>query len=151
MACLGLLAGCGGDSDDGPPTVDTGIDESKPLSDVSEGEARQACENMRDAMRDVMNPDTLVPQFCTLFALSAASDEGSCNEMRSECIREANDDPALDDAEVDFECDGDISEFASCDVTVGVLESCMNDSLSAMNAALRRFSCSDAGSFSEAE
>jgi hypothetical protein len=151
IVSLGLLAGCGGDSDDGPPTVDTGIDESKPLSDVTEGEARQACEHTRDAMRDMINPDTLVPSFCTLFALGEASDESSCNSMRDDCIREANEDPSLADAEVDFECDGDTTEFSGCDVTVGVLESCLNDSLSAMNAALHRYSCGDAGSFSSAE
>jgi hypothetical protein len=145
FVCLGLLAGCGGDSDDAAPTVDTGIDETKALSDVTESEARQACEHMRDAMRDVINTDTLVPSFCTLFALGPATSEASCNDMRDECIREANADPDVQmGGEIDFECDGDTSEFVGCDVSVGVLETCINDSLAGMNAALHRYSCRDA-------
>jgi hypothetical protein len=138
------LAGCGGDSDDASPTVDTGIDDTKVLSDVTESEARQACEHTRDAMREVMNPDTLIPQFCTLFALDGAADAASCNSAREQCIQQAKQDPELDEAEIEFDCDGDTSQFVGCDVTVGALETCLNDSLAAMNAALHRYSCGDA-------
>jgi hypothetical protein len=145
LSCLGLLAGCGGDDDGGASTtVDTGIAEDKALSAVSSEEARSACEHMRDAMQEVIDPDSILNMVCTVMSAAATESEAECNQEKADCVAEYRDQLG-DSGEVDFECDGDTSEFQGCDVKVGVLESCLNDTLDEFRAVLSRYSCKDAG------
>jgi hypothetical protein len=151
LSCLGLLAGCGGDDDGGSSTqVDTGIAKDKALSSVTSEEAQNACESMRDAMQDVIDPDSIINMFCTVLSAANTSDEASCNQQKAECIEQARE-QADEVEEVDFDCDGDTTEFEGCDVTVGVLESCLNDTLQVFRSVLTQYSCKDAGTISDAE
>lgn len=151
LSCLGLLAGCGGDDDEKSTQVDTGIAEDKALSDVTPDEARSACESMRTGMRDVIDADSLVNMVCTLMAASETETEGECVEQRADCVEQYRDLAEEQAEEVDFECDGDTSQFEGCDVTVGVLESCLNDTLDQFRAVLSRYSCADAGQIDDAD
>lgn len=148
---MGLMAGCGGDDDGGSDRVDTGIAEDKALSAVTADEMRNACEGMRDAMRDVIDADSIVNMVCTLMAASESTTEAECNQQRSECVEEYRDLAEEQAEEIDFDCDGDVSQFAGCDVTVGVLESCLTDTLSQFRAVLSRYSCADAGQIDDAD
>jgi hypothetical protein len=150
LTCFGLLAGCGGD-DDSSTQVDTGIAEDKALSDVTSEEAVTACEHMQEAMQDVIDPEAIVNMVCTLFAASSTTSEAECNQARSECIEQAREQAQEAAEEVELECDGDTSEFEGCDVTVGVLESCLNDTLDQFREVLSQYSCADAGQIEDAD
>jgi hypothetical protein len=151
LSCFGLLAGCGGDDDGSSTQVDTGIAEDKALSDVTADEMRNACESMRGAMQDVIDADSIVNMVCTLMAASETETEGECNQQRAECVDQFRDLAEEQAEEIDFECDGDVSQFAGCDVTVGVLESCLNDTLAQFRAVLSQYSCEDAGQIDDAD
>ncbi|MET0409912.1 MAG: hypothetical protein ABW217_01385 [Polyangiaceae bacterium] len=148
LSCFGLLAGCGGDDDGGSSTqVDTGIAEDKALSDVTSEEYRGACENMGDQMREVINPDAVLNLYCTVMAAAQTETEAECNDEKADCLEESRD--LLGDAgEIELDCSS-VSEFQGCDVTVGVLESCLTDTLDVFRSVLGRYSCADAGTLSE--
>ena len=151
LSCFGLLAGCGGDDDGGSGTFDTGIAEDKALSAVTPDEARNACESMRSAVQGVVDADSIVNMVCTLMAASETETESACNQQRADCVEQYRDLAEEQAEEIDFECDGDTSQFEGCDVSVGVLESCLNDTLAQFRAVLSRYSCEDAGQIDDAD
>lgn len=147
VVCVGIWIGCGSGDGGGTTDIDFGIASDKALSDVTSEEMMTACERTRDAMQSMINPDRLVPKVCTLMAVGPAETEAECVQLRDECLElfAQNSEQAGElESAGDIECDGDVSEFEGCDVTVGELETCLNDSLDAILAVFDQYTCADA-------
>lgn len=149
---MGLAAGCGGDDDGGSTQIDLGVADDKALSDMSEDEAKNACERAAETIQSVLDPKKLASSICTLMAVSITDSESQCNEMRKACldsVEQSSDE--FGDFTADMDCEQTSNDFVGCDVTVGQLEDCMNDSLRAFLAVFDGYSCKDAGKVSSEE
>lgn len=147
MACAGtgVAAGCGGDSEGN--AASTGLPPTKLLSDITEDEAQQACERLRDSFQQRFNEQTLIESFCTMYSAAVATTPDSCNDFRDACTEEAaqpgSDVMDLDLDAIDFGCE--MAEVEDCgDATVADLERCFNDTLNLLDGMLNRYSCADA-------
>jgi hypothetical protein len=109
---------CGGDGEGGDPgRLDTGIDESRSLSSVSEAEARQACERTEQTFNARFGPSVIARVGCEGQAAAQTSEPAACRSAANECL--AMDASPIEDADVpDFECDGAVMA-SDCSATVG--------------------------------
>src|SRR6187401_1208336 len=110
-AALGV--GCGGDDDSGGGDVSTGLAASKLLSDVTEEEAQQACENLQSGIDRRLSQDKLIRGFCTLFGAASTESKSQCEDFVDTCIDQANQEIENGEDTMDFEdvgtleCDGE--------------------------------------------
>lgn len=148
---LGLaLAGCGDDEKDsagggGSSEVNSGVTQSKPLSQVTEAEAQQLQEGYEKAMQSSKVADAM----CGFSAvLASAFQEGfgggggtSCEDLFAACKQGFKDNPAQASATSGAASLGGSATYATCNVTVGELEACLTASLDAMATAFSSFKC----------
>jgi len=133
LIVAGLALSACGDSG----RIDTGLPRSKPLNEITDAEARRACENVVDDLEIMLTRE----QDCTLEGLLRASTEADCEAARDECLaRPEPDPPAPEDCSM-----SDASDFADCPATVGELEDCLDARLASNESFLRSLSCADAG------
>jgi hypothetical protein len=168
---LVITAACGGDSDDGdggggnagtgpvtaaPGEVDTGLPESTPLEDVTPEQYANACEALREEVASRLGPDRAVRGVCEVFGGTATDDPTQCRATADACVPQVNDGTFLlpvTREQLDFtqfEC-GDTGELEGCSVTIGELETCLEDQMSSLEALLDDNDCDNAASVGIAE
>jgi hypothetical protein len=137
------LAACGGDSQDPPGSgaLDTGIAEDKPLSDVTDAEAVQACNRLGAALEQRLPGDFISRQTCTLFAIGEDS-ASACSASRDDCISSSEEVDTYDPSDC---ADSNADELAGCTATVGELETCTDEQTNELRDLLERLSCDNAG------
>lgn len=117
-----LLAGCGG----GGP-INSGVDSSKPASELSDDEIEQVCE----ATVDYIEQQDLHDASCRGQGLAAAIGAvivgGGDDEMQDAC--EVAYDACIDAGPEEADCNPDSVAVDDCDSTVGEIETCMADSI----------------------
>jgi hypothetical protein len=138
------LAACGGDSQDPPgdSELDTGIDPAKPLGQVTDAEAVQACNRLGAALEQRLPGDYVSRQTCTLLGVSASS-PSACSATRDQCVQGSG-------ADTDFYDPADCAttnadELEGCTATVGELETCTDEYTGELKGLLDRLSCDNAG------
>jgi hypothetical protein len=167
---LFAAASCGGESDEGdgdggnagtgpggtPGEVDTGLPETTPLENVTPEQYASACQELREAVASRLGPDRAVRGVCEVFGGTASDDPGQCRAAADACVPQVNDGTFLlpiTRAQLDFtqfEC-GDTGELEGCAVTVGELETCLEDQMSGIEALLDDNDCDNAASVGLAE
>jgi len=164
LACGALSAlGCGGESDsDGdepgggtPSEVDTGLPESTPLEDVTAEQYANACESLRDDVRNRLGPDIAVRGVCEVYGAALQNDASQCASTADSCETQANGGgfaPApgvtISRADLDFttfQCN-DVGDLDGCSVTVGEFETCLEDQMSGLEALMADNNCTNAAS-----
>jgi hypothetical protein len=150
---LGLAASvlwsCGGGADSSSG-VDTGLAESTALRDVTSDESVTACQNIRGAIDAQFGVEQNVSKACELMGAALTDTPEACGTQAESCVTQTNGgtNPLFQRADLDFaaalECDGDTSDYANCDVTVGELESCMDARLVQVQELFSQFSCAAA-------
>ena len=161
---LALAMGCGDDGDDGdggggsagqagePGEVDTGLPEDRPIQDISAEEYANACESLRQSVRERMGPDRAVRGVCEVYAGALLDEPAQCRSGADTCVTQVNAGnspiPNLSRETLDFtmfEC-GDVGGLQGCTVTVGELETCLEDRMTTIEGALDANGCDNAAS-----
>ncbi|MEY4543865.1 MAG: hypothetical protein RL685_60 [Pseudomonadota bacterium] len=146
----GALGGCGGDSTGESSGVDTGLAESTALRDVTSDQSVTACQNIRGAINEQFGVEQNVRKACELMGAALTDTPAACATQADSCVTQVDEgtNPFFQRADLDFatalECDGDTSDYADCDVTVGELESCMDARLVQVQELFAQFSCAAA-------
>jgi hypothetical protein len=135
---FGLAVACGGDASDGgggpkgggsDTTLDSGVSESKKLSELSADEQAKLCEAAQDLVSSSTFQKDMKEFSCKLEGVTAtlmaegdsdADLQEACKAAYDECMAEPADDEPAESCEY---------EETTCSATVGELETCMNDSL----------------------
>lgn len=157
---LGLVLGCGGESSDGdgagggsaqPGAVDTGLPEEAPLDSVTPEQYANACESLRQSVRERLGPDTAVRGVCEVYEGAMTDDPAQCEVNADGCVTDVNagNGPAnISREQLDFtafQC-GDAGDLEGCSVTVGELETCLEDRISGIEQVLQGNDCDNAAS-----
>ncbi len=110
-------------------SVDLPFDDDKEMNELTTSELKEVCTVGLEAFQDAYGED-----ICSLQGVMASvTSKGSCEEVRDACMNETFN-PA--------NCETpDETAPAECDVTVGELEACMNDTLGQIDD-MPSFSCS---------
>lgn len=137
------LAACGGDSQDPPGSgaLDTGIDEDKPLGDVSDAEAVQACNRLGAALEQRLPGEFISRQTCVLFSTGASS-ASACSSEVDDCIETSDPVDVYDPADCE---DTNADELEGCTATVGELETCTDEYTNELKELLDALSCDNIG------
>jgi hypothetical protein len=152
--------GCGGESggagDDGPGgstpggQVDTGLPEDTPLQNVTAQQYSNACEELRDEVRERLGPDVTTRGVCEVYGAAVVNDTAQCESSADSCVSAYAAGnmpiPMLSREQLDFttfEC-GDVGELQGCSVTVGEFETCLEDQISTFETLMADNNCSDA-------
>jgi hypothetical protein len=142
------LTGCGGDGESSG--VDTGLAETTVLRDITSSESITACQNIRSAIQEEFGVDQTLRKACELMGAAATDTTDACQGQATTCVTQANEgtNPFFRREQLDFaanlECDGDTSDFADCEVTVGEFESCMDARLAQVEELFSNFTCNAA-------
>lgn len=164
LACgLALTVGCGGESSDGdddggtgagePGAIDTGLPEATQLADVTPQQYANACESLRQSVRDRLGPDRAVAGVCQVYSAALTDEPAQCRSGADMCVTQVNagNGPlGITREQFDFttfEC-GDGGGLEGCTVTVGELETCLDDRMSAIEQLLDGNDCDNAASVS---
>jgi len=165
LACgLGLVLGCGGESADddtdgggdgadAPGAVDTRLPEEVPLDSVTPQQYASACESLRESVRNRLGPDAAVRGVCEVYEGAMTDDPAQCEASADSCVSDVNagNGPAgITREQLDFttfEC-GDAGNLEGCSVTVGELETCLEDRISGIEEVLQGNDCDNAASVS---
>jgi hypothetical protein len=152
--CAGLAGACGGGG--GGSSVDTGLSETRLLSDVTPEEATNACEAIERSFTTRLSPETIVRAVCEMFGAVFTQNAADCRTMADTCVQDAENgdgDISLDELRQDFDCETESvgDDLEGCSATVGDLEACFEDTISLMESTLTRFSCQDAGTLTQAD
>jgi hypothetical protein len=147
LMLAGVVPACGGDSK-GPKAVDTGLPPEKVLGSLSDGEARQACQQLSGALNDRYTQDSVTTSFCTRFAVGLAGTEDSCNDLVDTCKDMAGEQPVQEVASSDCS-QVTAAELRDCELTVADLEACSNDLIDFFDGFLNEYSCNDAAEVDE--
>ena len=151
VALLGAAAlGCAdGGSSQG---VDTGLAEATALRDVSSADSISACQRVRSAVQAQFPVDQNVRKACELYGAALTDTPGACQTEADSCVTQTNSGMSglFTRENLDFgaslSCDGDVSGFAGCEVTVGEYESCVDARIEQVQELFSHFSCSQAAS-----
>jgi hypothetical protein len=157
---LALTVGCGDDGSDGedgggqttePGEIDTGLPEETQLQDVSTQEYANACESLRQSVSERLGPDRAVRGVCEVYSGAFVDDPAQCRSGADTCVTSVNagNGPAgITRQSLDFtafEC-GDAGDLQGCTVTVGELETCLDDRMTAIEQLLEGNDCDNAAS-----
>jgi hypothetical protein len=158
---LMLALGCGGESDgsgDGNEPggstgeVDTGLPENTPLEDVTAQQYSNACEALREDVRQRLGPDIATRGVCEVYGGALVNDSAQCRSTADSCVSQINAGnspiPELGREQLDFtnfEC-GDVGELQGCSVTVGEFETCLEDQITAFEELMADNNCDNAAS-----
>jgi len=158
--CVSLAFACGGDSGgggnntgSGSTTINSGVDDSKPLSMLSDAELQQIGTSFGNAQASEALLDS-VCKFTAKFASFGASTDPNanpnaaptpaqveaCNDAYEECKADAASTPLDTMSATDVPDSTDA--FAGCNVTVGQYEACLTASLNLLTQVFGSLSCS---------
>ncbi len=156
--CVSLAFACGGDSGGGngnnngggSTTINSGVDDSKPLSMLSDAELQQIGESFGNAQSSEALLDS-VCKFTAVFASSfgasaepnaapTAAQVEACNDAYAECKADAASMPPETMTSTDVPDSTDA--FAGCNVTVGQYEACLTAGLNLLTQVFGSLSCS---------
>jgi hypothetical protein len=150
VVCWGAL-GCGGESDSGKH-VDTGLAEATALRDVTSAQSVSACQNVRSAVQAEFTVDENVRSACELYGAALTATPEECQSQADGCVTQTDNgtNSFIRREQLDFgaslPCDGDVSGFAGCAVTVGEYEDCVDARIAQTNQLFAQFSCARAAS-----
>ena len=119
---------------------ESGVDPNKRLNELNGDETRSVCEMTVAQYSDVIVAQSSPEATCTLTGIFGADTEEACIAMRDECLTTAMPDPI---EPVNCNVPGMIP--ATCDITVGELETCYDDWLGALEARDALYDCANAG------
>jgi hypothetical protein len=149
---LVLAAACGGDSDDGGSdkgVVDTGIEETTPLSEVTPAQATQVCDSLEVAVNARFSMERQTRATCEVLGALISANPGSCRDFADQCVSDPpqglegmGDLPTGEDL-TEAGC-GQASDYASCTATIEEYEACVNDQLDEFEQLLQEFGCANA-------
>lgn len=125
-----LLGGCS-------KGIDSGVEGSKPVSTLTEAEARDLCLAAADYLSSILDEGYDADRICTIQALGSSTTPEDCEAMRRACFEEP---PQRDD--VDCSRAG---PFPDCDATVDSVEACYTAEIDAYASKLDEADCSLAG------
>jgi len=142
LLAISSVTACGSDDDGGGDgggaSLDSGVDEDKPVEDLTDDEAEAICEAGADYFVEKFSSSSLQTAFCRAIAvgtaLGLATDEESmqdmCNSLYESCTN-CIDDPDAEECEdmtevpiEEPEC-GDEEVPSDCSSSVGELEACL--------------------------
>lgn len=132
LASVTLAVGCGSST-----PLDSGVDQDKKASEVTDDEAKQICEAAEKYTNDKITPEMQCLGEGALAAglamATGADPEAACNDAVADCVDSA-------DSGVGLDCDeASAEEVADCDATVGEVETCMKDYVDAGAAAFDNY------------
>lgn len=139
---LGLAFGACGDKDTG---IDSGLPPDKQGGALTPSEQTSLCEASADYVNGRLSGSDWARFFCTQEGLGggaeAAQDTAgqiaACKTIRDQCIAETAPEDALEDP---FEC-SQSEAWGSCSVTVGQIETCMEDTTDLLAGLFADFTC----------
>jgi hypothetical protein len=143
LGLVGVFAlGCG---EAGDPTVDTSIDKTRPLTGLDGADAQQLCEDLDAFHAEVYDREfrhSLACMFAAVLAGGGSSspdyDQAACNEAYDECKAET---PDFADPEP-MPCV--LSSIPpDCNITVGDLVECTEESARLLVEQVDAFACDD--------
>jgi hypothetical protein len=138
FALVSMSSACG--DDDGTPSS-SGVESQKSVDAISDGEAQKLCE-----FGDAVIPTPSKTAACTAYAVFRTSDRASCEDLVSECERQA------DVGGNGVECEGvDNGEFAGCTAKVAEFEECLKEAGRELEAFYHDVSCAEAGHAAQPE
>jgi len=147
--------GCGdGDARSG---VDTGLAEATALGDVSSADSVSACQKVRSAVQAQFPVDQNVRGACELYGAALTDTPSQCQQQADSCVTQTNDgsNSFFRRENLDFgaalPCDGDVSGFAGCPVTVGEYEACVDARINQVEELFSHFSCTQAANIDLSE
>jgi hypothetical protein len=149
VVCAAAL-GCGDSASD--PHVDTGLAEATALRDISSADSVSACQKVRTAVQTQFPVDQNVRKACELYGAALTDTAAECQTQADSCVTQTNGGTSslFTRANLDFgaslTCDGDVSGFAGCEVTVGEYEGCLDARIKQVEELFSHFSCSQAAS-----
>jgi hypothetical protein len=154
--CVSLAFACGGDSggggnnNGGSTTINSGVDDSKPLSMLSDTELQQIGQSVESAQSSEALLDSvckLTAKFGASFGASAdpnaaptAAQVEACNDAYAECKADAATMPPEGMSFTEVPNSTDV--FAGCNVTVGQYEACLTAGLNLLTQVFGSLSCS---------
>jgi hypothetical protein len=151
IVLLGVAAlGCADDRPD--HGVDTGLAAATALRDVSSADSISACQKVRSAVQAQFPVDQNVRKACELYGAALTDTRPECQAQADTCVTQTNSGSGslFTRENLDFgaslSCDGDISGFAGCELTVGEYESCLNARIQQVEELFSHFSCTQAAS-----
>lgn len=120
--------------------IDSGIDDNKPASELTEAEATQLCREVESAFADVVSPNERKELTCRFRGLATAAVRvalqeseaivrQACRETYQTCLEETE--PPEDSPIVQVDCEA--AMVPQCSVTVGQIENCGNDVIDELN------------------
>jgi len=125
---LSLLLGCGGGG------VNSGVDPAKPANEVTDEEAEDVCQATADYAESKVSRE----RACTASAVAVGLQQlaGGDDAMQEACSEAY--DQCVDAVETETDCSDASAEVTECDdtVTVGDVETCLQDQVDAGVAAL---------------
>jgi hypothetical protein len=129
---VALMVGCGGGGG-----INSGVDESKPASEVTDDEAEAVCEATADYAASKIDEQELNCRTVALYAGSLSIADGdeamqeACDTAYDACLEVAPEEPEETD------CSDATADTAGCDdtVTVGQVQTCLEDTVDAGAAA----------------
>ena len=138
-AVFGLVA-CDDGGDDsgggGGGGFNSGVDESKQVSELTDEEANQICRAAEEYGDSLISKS----QACTFASLLFSEDEASCNQFKAAC----EDAPEEEDEEDDC-TEGLPPELEGCTATVAEMEACQEAVAGQVRSVIAGLSCADAG------
>jgi hypothetical protein len=150
FACGGDSGGGNGNNGGGSTTVNSGVDDSKPLSMLSDAEVQQLGESFGNASEGLA--DGMCKFFAKFGALGLSSDPNAaptaaqvdaCNDAYAECKAMP---PSMAPASMfSTEVPTNAAAFAGCNVTVAQFEACLSATLTALTQVLGAVSCTSSG------
>lgn len=152
---LAAGAACGDDDGNGNGNggsnarVDTGLPESTELQDVTAAQYEAVCDSVRDTLGQRFGAERMTRALCELQGAALEDEPAVCREAADQCVTDVQNDDSMffttEDADVasDFEC-GEMSGLEGCDVTIGEFETCLNDTMTAVDTALAAVACDNA-------
>ena len=82
----------------------------------------------------------------SLLGLALSPDEPTCVSQRDACLKSESGESAGSSPAQEFECsDASVDGWQGCSATVGEMEACLNDMLTAFDTLLNSYTCKDAG------
>ena len=136
---LPLVIGCGGDDS---VTLDSGLNESTPVTELSSTQIDQLCQAAAEATASLSTSDV-----CALIAFSEGDSAQECEQFMSMCTEYASWDTEQLKANCveEFDQIWNTPEPDRCHATVGQIEGCANEIYAVFPTLADEFPCSDAG------
>jgi heat shock protein HslJ len=151
----GFALSCGGGSSGG--RVDTGLPEATVLRDLTASDSVSACQHVRSAIQAQFTLDDNVRRVCQLYGAALTDTSADCQAQADACVTQTNSgtNTFFKRDDLDFaaslSCDGDVSGFAGCDLTVGEYEKCLDARMDLVEQLFTNFSCAQAASIGTAD